>query len=311
LIGYNHQKPESRIMAVKVPFKRDLEFEYGASEELSPLVRRVIAQNPSAFTFHGTGTYIIGKGEVAVIDPGPLDGAHVGALMAALKGEMVTHILITHTHRDHSPAAEPLKQLTGAKTYGFGPHGGGKMGAGLEEGGDMDFVPDVALEDNDVILGNGWTVDVIHTPGHLSNHVCFGLREEKTLFTGDHVMGWSTTVVSPPDGNMSQYMQSLEKLLSFDYHTYWPTHGPAITETGPFVEALIAHRQERMDQIRQCLKSGPMTIPKMVKRMYTDVPANLHPAAARSVFAHILHMVNEGEIKTEGAPSEGSLYRLR
>ncbi|WP_339716638.1 MBL fold metallo-hydrolase [uncultured Sneathiella sp.] len=298
-------------MAVKVPFKRDLEFEYGASEELSPLVRRVIAQNPSAFTFHGTGTYIIGKGEVAVIDPGPLDGAHVGALMAALKGEMVTHILITHTHRDHSPAAEPLKQLTGAKTYGFGPHGGGKMGAGLEEGGDMDFVPDVALEDNDVILGNGWTVDVIHTPGHLSNHVCFGLREEKTLFTGDHVMGWSTTVVSPPDGNMSQYMQSLEKLLSFDYHTYWPTHGPAITETGPFVEALIAHRQERMDQIRQCLKSGPMTIPKMVKRMYTDVPANLHPAAARSVFAHILHMVNEGEIKTEGAPSEGSLYRLR
>ncbi|MEX0583071.1 MAG: MBL fold metallo-hydrolase, partial [Sneathiella sp.] len=180
-------------MAVKVPFKRDLEFEYGVSEELSPLIRRVIAHNPSAFTFHGTGTYIIGRGEVAVVDPGPLDGAHVGALMAALKGEMVTHILITHTHRDHSPAAEPLKKLTGAKTYGFGPHGGGKMGAGAEEGGDMEFVPDVALEDNDVILGNGWTVDVIHTPGHLSNHICFGLQEEKTLFTGEHVMGWSTT----------------------------------------------------------------------------------------------------------------------
>ncbi len=298
-------------MAVTVPYKRELEFEYGVSDELSPFVRRVIARNPSAFTFHGTGTYIIGKGEVAVIDPGPLDGAHVGALMAALKGEMVTHILITHTHRDHSPAAEPLKQLTGAKTYGFGPHGGGKAEAGLEEGGDMDFTPDIKLEDGDVILGNGWTVDVIHTPGHLSNHVCFGLREEKTLFTGDHVMGWSTTVVSPPDGNMSDYMQSLEKLLQFDYDTYWPTHGPAITETKPFVEALIAHRHERMDQIRSCLSSGPMTIKDMVKRMYVDVPETLHPAAARSVFAHILHMVESGEIDAEGGASETAAFKLK
>jgi glyoxylase-like metal-dependent hydrolase (beta-lactamase superfamily II) len=298
-------------MAVKVPFKRDLEFEYGVAEELSPLIRRVIAKNPSAFTFHGTGTYIIGKGEVAVVDPGPLDGEHVGALMAALKGEMVTHILITHTHHDHSPAAEPLKQLTGARTYGFGPHGGGVSEFKIEEGGDTDFVPDVKLEDGDVILGNGWTVDTIHTPGHLSNHVCFGLREEKTLFTGDHVMGWSTTVVSPPDGNMSAYMQSLEKLLQFDYHTYWPTHGPAITETKPFVEALIAHRQERMDQIRRCLSSGPMTIPNMVKRMYTDVPENLHPAAARSVYAHILHMVDSGEIDAEGGASETAVYKLK
>jgi len=297
-------------MAVKVPFKRDLEFEYGVSSDLSPLIRRVIAQNPGAFTYHGTGTYVIGRGEVAVIDPGPLDGAHVGALMAALKGEMVTHILITHTHRDHSPAAEPLKQLTGAKTYGYGPHGGGKLDMGMEEGGDMAFSPDVILEDSDVILGNGWTVDVVHTPGHLSNHVCFGLREEKTLFTGDHVMGWSTTVVSPPDGNMSSYMQSLEKLLDYDYDTYWPTHGPAITETKPFVEALLAHRHERMDQIRTCLSSGPMDIPDMVKRMYADVPANLHPAAARSVYAHILHMVAEGEIKTAGPGNEQDIYSL-
>lgn len=298
-------------MAVKVPFKRDLEFEYGVAEDLSPLIRRVIAKNPSAFTFHGTGTYIIGKGEVAVIDPGPLDGAHVGALMAALKGEMVTHILITHTHHDHSPAAEPLKQLTGAKTYGFGPHGGGASDFKIEEGGDTDFVPDVKLEDGDVILGNGWTVDAIHTPGHLSNHICFGLREENTLFTGDHVMGWSTTVVSPPDGNMSAYMRSLEKLLDFDYHTYWPTHGPAITDTKPFVEALIAHRQERMDQIRNCLSSGPMTIPDMVKKMYVDVPENLHPAAARSVYAHILHMVESGEIDAEGDATVTAFYALK
>ncbi|TNE39337.1 MAG: MBL fold metallo-hydrolase [Alphaproteobacteria bacterium] len=297
-------------MSVTVPYKRDLEFEYGEVSELSPMIRRVIAKNPSAFTFHGTGTYIIGHGEVAVIDPGPLDEDHIAALMKALKGEMVTHILITHTHRDHSPAAAPLKKLTGARTYGFGPHGGGKVGTGLEEGGDMEFVPDVLLEDGDVIVGNSWTVDVIHTPGHLSNHVCFGLREGKVLFTGDHVMGWSTTVVSPPDGDMSSYMNSLKKLLEFDYDAYWPTHGPAITETKPFVEALIAHREERMDQIRSCLKTGPMQIPEMVKKMYADVPIHLHPAAARSVFAHILHMVNKGEIATEERPSESATYYL-
>ncbi len=298
-------------MAVTIPFKRELDFEYGVAETLSPYVRRVIARNPSAFTFHGTGTYIIGRGEVAVIDPGPLDDDHVGALMAALKGEMVTHILITHTHHDHSPAAAPLKALTGARTYGFGPHGGGVSEFKLEEGGDTDFVPDIKLEDGDVILGNGWTVDVIHTPGHLSNHVCFGLREEKTLFTGDHVMGWSTTVVSPPDGNMSDYMQSLEKLLAYDYERYWPTHGPAITETKPFVEALIAHRLERMDQIRACLKSGPMHIPDMVRQMYQDVPENLHAAAARSVYAHILHMINTGEVTSDGPATAQSLYSLR
>ncbi len=298
-------------MAVKVPFKKELEFEYGASERLSPLIRRVIANNPSAFTFHGTGTYIIGEGEVAVVDPGPLDEAHVAALTRALEGEMVTHILITHTHMDHSPAAEPLKQLTGAKTYGFGPHGSGKPDMELEEGGDMAFTPDVEIRDGDVIVGNGWTVEAIHTPGHLSNHICFGLIEEKTLFTGDHVMGWSTTVVSPPDGDMSSYMASLEKLLGFDYHTYWPTHGPAITETKPFVEALIAHRHDRMDQIRDCLKDSPMLIPDMVKKMYTDVPEFLHPAAARSVYAHILHMIQQGEISGQNGNSESDLFSLK
>ena len=297
-------------MAVKVPFLKDLEFEYGVSEQLSPLIRRVIANNPSAFTFHGSGTYIIGKGEVAVIDPGPLDDEHIAALTRALKGEMVTHILITHTHMDHSPAAEPLKQLTGAKTYGFGPHGSGKPDLQLEEGGDMDFVPDVTIMDGDVIVGNGWTVEAIHTPGHLSNHMCFGLLEEKTLFTGDHVMGWSTTVVSSPDGDMSSYMESLAKLFNYDYHTYWPTHGPAITEPKPFVEALIAHRHDRMDQIRACLKSGPMNITDMVLQMYTDVPEFLHPAAARSVYAHILHMIEEGEISTPSKISEHSIFSI-
>lgn len=297
-------------MAVKVPFKKDLEFEYGVCDELSPLIRRVVANNPSAFTFHGSGTYIIGRGNVAVIDPGPLVPEHIAAIMKAVGDETITHILITHTHRDHSPGAEPLKQLTGAKTYGFGPHGGGKPDMELEEGGDMDFLPDVKISDGDIIEGDGWSMEAIHTPGHLSNHICFGLREEKTLFTGDHVMGWSTTVVSPPDGDMSSYMTSLEKLLPLDYHTYWPTHGPAITETKPFVEALIAHRHDRMDQIRGCLAEGPMTIPDMVKQMYTDVPEFLHPAAARSVYAHILHMREGGELTSDGDGSEQDLYSL-
>lgn len=297
-------------MAVKVPFNKDLEFEYGIADELSPLIRRVIANNPSAFTFHGSGTYIIGRGNVAVIDPGPLVPEHIAAIMKAVGGETITHILITHTHRDHSPGAEPLKQLTGAKTYGFGPHGGGKPGMELEEGGDIDFVPDVKVNDGDIIEGAGWSMEAIHTPGHLSNHICFGLAEEKTLFTGDHVMGWSTTIVSPPDGDMSSYMTSLEKLLPLDYHTYWPTHGPAITETKPFVEALIAHRHDRMDQIRACLAEGPLSIPDMVTQMYTDVPEFLHPAAARSVYAHILHMRNGGELTSDGAGSEQDLYSL-
>lgn len=297
-------------MAVKVPFNKDLEFEYGIADELSPLIRRVIANNPSAFTFHGSGTYIIGRGNVAVIDPGPLVPEHIAAIMKAVGDETITHILITHTHRDHSPGAEPLKQLTGAKTYGFGPHGGGKPGMELEEGGDIDFVPDVKVNDGDIIEGAGWSMEAIHTPGHLSNHICFGLAEEKTLFTGDHVMGWSTTIVSPPDGDMSSYMTSLEKLLPLDYHTYWPTHGPAITETKPFVEALIAHRHDRMDQIRACLAEGPLSIPDMVTQMYTDVPEFLHPAAARSVYAHILHMRNGGELTSDGAGSEQDLYSL-
>ncbi|MEH6545963.1 MAG: MBL fold metallo-hydrolase [Sneathiella sp.] len=297
-------------MAVKVPYKKDLEFDYGVCDELSPLIRRVIANNPSAFTFHGSGTYIIGRGNVAVIDPGPLVPEHIAAIMKAVDGETISHILITHTHRDHSPGAEPLKQLTGAKTYGFGPHGGGKPDMELEEGGDMDFMPDVKISDGDIIEGDGWSVEAIHTPGHLSNHICFGLREEKTLFTGDHVMGWSTTVVSPPDGDMSSYMTSLEKLLPLDYHTYWPTHGPAITETKPFVEALIAHRHDRMDQIRGCLADGPLRIPDMVKQMYTDVPEFLHPAAARSVFAHILHMRDGGELTSDGSGNEQDLYSL-
>lgn len=294
-----------------IPFQKHLDFTYGHSAELSPLIRRVIAENPSAFTFHGTGTYIIGRGKVAIVDPGPLIDSHIESLLDAVEGEEVSHILITHTHRDHSPAGEIIKAKTGAKTYGFGPHGGGNLGAHSGEGGDMDFIPDIAVADGDIIEGDGWSVEAVHTPGHLSNHLCFSLREEKALFSGDHVMGWSTTVVSPPDGDMSAYMASLEKLLPRDDEIYWPTHGPAIENPKPFVQALINHRLDRMEQARECLRAGPQTIPQMVASMYHDVPEHLHPAAARSLFSHLIHMVNIGEIDAGGDAHEQSLYRLK
>ncbi|MES1989841.1 MAG: MBL fold metallo-hydrolase [Pseudomonadota bacterium] len=293
-------------MAVHIPYVREIEFTYGDADEVSPLIRRVVADNPSAFTFKGTGTYIIGHGQVAVIDPGPMIDAHVDAIMRALTGETVSHILITHTHSDHSPAAKPLKKLTGAKTYGYGPHGGG---AG-EEDGDMDFVPDVELRHGDIIEGDCWTIECVHTPGHTSNHICFALKEEKALFTGDHVMGWSTSIVSPPDGNMHDYMKSLRLLLNRDDEIYWPTHGPAITDPKPFVRAFIAHREEREASIVAQIKAGHARIKDMVPVIYAAVDPKLYPAAARSVYAHVLGMIEDGRIAVDGEPRMDSKLRL-
>lgn len=304
---------------MSIPFIKELQFAYGTVSGLSPLVRRVIAPNPSAFTFHGTGTYIIGHGEgVAVVDPGPDDAAHIEALLGSLAGETVSHILITHTHRDHSPGAVLLQARTGAPTYGFGPHPLPRGGIAVEEGGDHDFAPDHLLSDGDVLQGKGWTVSALHTPGHISNHLCFGLHEEKALFSGDHVMGWSTTVISPPDGNMTDYYASLDKLLPRDDVRYYPTHGAPIdamnTSHSPqhFVRALIRHRQAREAQIVACLKARPQTIPQMVATMYADVPKYLHPAAARSVLAHLIHMVEDGRVRVEGGEiaSETATYRV-
>ena len=293
-------------MSNGIPFVREIEFDYGASEEVSPLIRRVVANNPSAFTYKGTGTYIVGHGKVAVIDPGPLLDAHVEALMRALQGETVSHILITHTHSDHSPAAAPLKKLTGAKTYGYGPHG---SGAG-EEDGDMDFVPDVELRHGDIIEGDGWTIECVHTPGHTSNHMCFALKEEKALFTGDHVMGWSTSIVSPPDGDMTAYMASLEMLLTRDDEVYWPTHGPAIHDPKRLVQAFIAHREDRERQILAQLKAGRHRIAEMVPVMYAAIDKRLHPAAARSVLAHMGRLVAQGRVVTDGPVTLGADFRL-
>ena len=304
-------------MAVEIPFRRDLEVEYGAVATLSPLIRRVVARNPSPFTFKGTGTYIVGSGRVAVIDPGPAIAAHVGALLKALAGETVTHILITHTHLDHSPAAAALKEATGALTYGFGPHGSGRaedragIGGVTEEGGDHDFRPDAAMREGDAVEGPGWRMAAVHTPGHTSNHLCFALAEERALFSGDHVMGWSTSVIAPPDGDMPAYMRSLAKLLARDDAVYWPTHGPAIPDPKPFVQAFIAHRRERSDAILARLAAGDERIPRMVDHIYLGLDPRLKGAAARSVLAHLVELVETGAVDSDGPPMLETRYRLK
>ena len=289
-------------MATAIQFRRALEFEYGVCDSLSPLIRRVIADNPGPFTFHGTGTYIVGHGEVAVIDAGPDLASHVDALLTAILGETVSHLLVTHTHRDHSPATRYLKEAFGAKSYAFGPHGGG-LGDEVEAGADTDFTPDVTLGDGDVIQGAGWTLEALHTPGHTSNHLCFALAEEAALFSGDHVMGWSTTVVSPPDGDMAAYMASLARLGQRAETTFWPTHGPPIEQPAEFVAALIAHRQEREEQILKCLQDGIGKIPDMVRKMYTDIDPVLYGAAGRSVLSHLVHMVETNRAICDSKPS--------
>jgi glyoxylase-like metal-dependent hydrolase (beta-lactamase superfamily II) len=280
-------------------------------QRISPLISRVLADNPGPFTFKGTGVYIVGARDVAVIDPGPDIPAHVAALKRALEGRRVTHILVTHTHSDHSPAAAPLKEWSGAPTYAFGPHGSGKADEGVrvEEGGDRAFVPDMRVKDGDVIEGDGFRLECVYTPGHTSNHMCYALEEEKSLFTGDHVMGWSTTVVTPPDGDMAAYMASLRKLLARDDRILYPTHGGPVSDPKPFLQAYIDHRLEREAQIVACLRDGIAAIPEMVARIYADVDRRLHPAAARSVLAHLIQMQQEGRVAVDGAGAEAR-YRL-
>jgi glyoxylase-like metal-dependent hydrolase (beta-lactamase superfamily II) len=304
-------------MATEIPFHRDIDIDYGVATTVTPLIRRVVARNPSPFTFKGTGTYIVGHGQVAVIDPGPEIAAHIEALLAALRGETITHILITHTHLDHSPAAAAIKRATGARTYGFGPHGTGRaedrtgVGGVTEEGGDHAFVPDIVMRDGDAVEGPGWRLAAVHTPGHTSNHLCFALPEERTLFSGDHVMGWSTSVIAPPDGDMAAYMRSLAKLLERDDAVYWPTHGPSIPDPQPFVQAFIAHRHERAAAILDRLAQGDTAIAAIVAQVYVGLDPRLKGAAARSVLAHLVELVESGKVACDGAPTLDAHYRLR
>jgi glyoxylase-like metal-dependent hydrolase (beta-lactamase superfamily II) len=302
-------------MPVEIPYRRDVTFEYGKLEAVAPGVRRIVANNPGPFTFKGTGTYVIGEGEVAVIDPGPDIVDHIDAIKASLADEQVTHILVTHTHNDHSPAAKALKQATGAPTYGFGPHAGGRE-PGAEEGGDWDFVPDITTKDGDSIIGGKagaqWRVEAVHTPGHTSNHLCFAWPDAGILFSGDHVMGWSTSVITPPDGDMASYMASLDKLLGRRDAVYWPTHGPSINEPARHVRAFIAHRREREAGIVECLKAGCETTDAIVERLYVGLAPNLKRPAGRSVLAHLIDLINRDIVAcdSEVATTAGH-YRLR
>jgi glyoxylase-like metal-dependent hydrolase (beta-lactamase superfamily II) len=283
-----------------IPYVRDFSFDYGCVDQVSPLIRRVIARNPGPFTFTGTGVYIVGSGEVAVIDPGPEDQTHLDALLAALDGERVSHILVTHTHADHSPLAGPLSLATGAPILAAAPPPAEThAGAVTEEGADDAFRPDVVIAGADVIRGPGWTLEVLATPGHASNHLCFALREENALFSGDHVMGWSTTVVSPPDGDMGAYYESLQAVIEADFDILWPTHGPPITNPAPFLNAYMAHRRRREAEILNALTDAPVSAAEIVPGIYAGVDHRLWPAAAQSVLAHLIHLERAGQVVRE------------
>ena len=293
-----------------IPYVREIDVVYGRCDTVSPLIRRVTANNPGPFTFRGTGTYIVGRGEVAVIDPGPDLPEHLAALQAAVAGERVTAILVTHHHLDHSPLAGPLSALTGAPVYGCAVATEIRENETPLEAGYDNFKPDISLCGGGAVAGPGWTLEAIPTPGHTSNHICYALREEKALFSGDHIMGWSTTVITPPDGDMTDYLASLQIIRARDFHTLWPTHGPPITEVAPFIDAYIAHRREREHQILRLLAGGARTIARMVPDAYAAVDSRLWPAAARSMHAQVIALVRAGKVACEGPPELASEYRL-
>ncbi len=296
-----------------IPYVREIQFEYGACDQVSPLIRRVVANNPGPFTYLGTGTYIIGKGEVAVIDPGPDMPEHLDALMAALEGETVTHILVTHHHSDHSPLAGPLQAKTGAKIYGCAVGAKAADSTVITEAGhDLSFTPDIDICGGGAVFeGPGWTLEAIATPGHTSNHICFALKEENALFSGDHIMGWSTTVVSPPDGDMTAYMESLELVKARDFDILWPTHGPPVLKVEPFIDAYIAHRRAREAQVVKAVGEGHGRIKDMVPVLYAEVDKRLWPAAARSVLGHMIDLTRRGVVVSDDRdPGLDSEYRL-
>ena len=292
-------------VGVTIPFGREMAFDYGEAQQISPLVRRVVARNPSLFTLHGTNTYLVGRGRVAVIDPGPALKDHQAALRRALAHDTVTHILVTHRHLDHCEGAAALAQETGAVLAAAGP---GAPTAALpghhhEEGVDPAFAPGVILRSGNRVEGPDWRLDVLATPGHTSDHLCFALPQDGILFTGDHVMGWSTSVVIPPDGDMRAYVASLRLLQAREDRAYLPGHGPAITKPQPYVTALLAHRAEREREILAALGAGRHHIPGIVSAVYADVDPRLHPAAGLSVLAHLRALVAERRVTCSGPPT--------
>jgi len=274
---------------------------YAIAEQVSPKVRRVLARNPSAFTFTGTQTYLVGdNSSVAVIDPGPADEEHLAALFDAIGDARIAAICCTHTHRDHSPAVVPLAERTGAKVVGCSPLSLKDDGPRMDDSFDPTYKPDEVMSDGDTIAGENWILTAVATPGHTSNHLCFALGNGEALFTGDHVMGWSTTVVSPPDGDMTDYMESLSKLYEREDAVYFPAHGPQIDKTRQLVRGMIGHRRQRENQILGLLEEDIALIPDMVPKMYKGVDERLWPAAERSVLAHLIDLERKGRVERSG-----------
>ncbi|NOG71105.1 MBL fold metallo-hydrolase [Roseicella sp. DB1501] len=278
-----------------IPFLRQDPLPHGAVEETAPGVRRIVCNNPSAFTFRGTNTYIIGRGRVAVLDPGPENEAHLAAILAATAGETVTHVIVSHTHRDHSPGAAPLVAATGAETWGFGPHVTPPEAGG--EGGDHGFQPQHRLADGAVVAGEGWRLTALHTPGHCANHLCFAMEGNGVLFSADHVMSWSTSVVSPPDGDMADYMRSLDRVMAREDAVLLPGHGAPLRDPKPFLAGLRAHREEREARVLEALRqAGSATAAALVGPVYGPLDPRLVGPAGRSLLSHLIKLEQEGRV---------------
>jgi glyoxylase-like metal-dependent hydrolase (beta-lactamase superfamily II) len=298
-----------------IPFDKSFSLEPDQVQEVAPGVRAIVADNPGPFTFKGTISYIVGHGQVAIIDPGPDDVAHVAALLDAVRDETVTHIFVTHTHRDHSPAAAKIKDATGAKVLAQGPHKPARpLHTGeirrLDASVDLDFRPDITLADGEIVNGKGWTLQAVATPGHTANHMAYAFKEADLLFAGDHVMAWSTTIVAPPDGAMSDYMASLQKLAERSEPLYLSGHGAPVRDAPRYVQYLIRHRQAREASILHRLGKGAADIPTIVRAVYIGLDPRLVGAAALSVLAHLEELVARGAVVTEGPASIGGIYRL-
>ena len=321
--------PSGGARKVKDPFDRNPEVRYGVVEQVATGVRRVTCRNPSAMTFTGTQSYLVGQGEVALIDPGPDNREHLAAIGTALEpGERITHILVTHSHVDHSPGARAVAEATGAPVHGFGPHGAGLsetmqrlrtdgvvLGGG--EGGDTGFRPDHEMTEGETIGtgergAGGWALTALHTPGHLSNHICLALEGAGVLFSGDTVMGWATTLVSPPEGDMAAFMASLRRLAGREQEDrlYLPGHGHPVTDPAAMLAFQIAHREERMAQILAALATGPADAGALAQAIYTEVDPVLLPAARRNVLATLIGLLDEGRVKARGTLSAGADFEL-
>ncbi len=286
-------------MSEPISFDRSIVGAPGEIVRLSPLVRRMVAPNPGPMTFTGTCTYAVGQGEVAVIDPGPANEEHIAALLKALGAETIAAIFVTHTHIDHSAAARALKAATGAKLFGCAPPQ--RSGTPIDAVHDREYAPDQIMREGDTFETKRFFLQCVATPGHTQNHLSFALPQESALFTGDHVMAWSTSLVAPPDGVMRDYIASLEKLLQRDDKIFWPGHGEPVKHPRPYLETLIRHRRERQEAILACIKAGHSAVPAIVAKVYEDLDPRLAPAAAYSVLAHLEDLLNEGLIKTGGA----------